>query len=131
MPRVNVEIAYSTIRLHSRKSRAQAFSKVLCIFEIWYERSGRVCFAIQARGLCDGCQLMYFICSGLSCQAMFRVVSNWLYSFSVVFRRDMNTKVLVLSCRNSFPQNLKVPCSSFSTKNCWNTEFMAPAPSGR
>ena len=40
---------------------------------------------------------MYFICSSLAYQAMFRVVSNWLYSLSVVFRRDTNTKVLVLS----------------------------------
>ena len=27
---------------------------------------------------------------------MFRVVSDWLYSLSVVFGRDMNAKVLVL-----------------------------------
>ena len=50
-----------------------------------------------SKRLCDGTQLMDFVCCSLSCQTMFRVVSDWLHSLSVFFGRVMNTDVLVLS----------------------------------
>ena len=40
---------------------------------------------------------MYFVCCSLSCQTMFRVMSDWLYSLSVVFDCDVNAKVFILS----------------------------------
>ena len=46
----------------------------------------------QSKRLCVRSQLMYFNFRRLSCQAMFRVVSDWLHSLSVVLSRDMNTK---------------------------------------
>ena len=39
-------LLYNTIAL-MRKSRTQAFPKVFCIFQIRYEKSGRVCLAVQ------------------------------------------------------------------------------------
>ena len=39
---------------------------------------------------------MYLTRSSLSCQTMFRFMSDWLYSFSVVLRCDTNTKIFVL-----------------------------------
>ena len=49
MPRVDEDVARSTNLLHSRRSLAQAFSNALSIFEIWHERSERICLAIQAK----------------------------------------------------------------------------------
>ena len=40
---------------------------------------------------------MYFACCSLSCQTVYRVVSDWLNSLSVVFGCDTNAKVFVLS----------------------------------
>ena len=99
------------------------FRKCFVSSKYGYDRSGSFCLDIQARDLCDGSQLMYFICSSLSCQAMFRVRSVLSFAVTRVPKSS--------SCRNSFPQNLKVPCYSLPTKNCCNTEFMASAPSGR
>ena len=39
---------------------------------------------------------MHFTRSSLSCQTVFRVVSDWLCSFSVILCCDKNTKVFVL-----------------------------------
>ena len=93
MPRVDVDVAYSTIWLHSRKSRTQALSNVLWTFR--YGLRDQVVF--PGERLCDGSQLMYFVCCSLSCQTVFRLVSDWLNSLSVIFGRDMNAKVFVLS----------------------------------
>ena len=60
-------------------------------------REVRACLSCNpSERLCDGSQLMYFVCCSLSCQTMFRVVGDWLYSLSVVFGCDMNTKSLRL-----------------------------------
>ena len=40
---------------------------------------------------------MHFVCCSVSCQTMFRVVSDWLYSLGVIFGRDMNIIVLVFA----------------------------------
>ena len=40
---------------------------------------------------------MYFVCCCLSCQTVFHVISDWLYSFGVVIGCDMNAKVFVLA----------------------------------
>ena len=44
---MDVDVAYSTILLHTRKSLTQTFSNVLYFFEMRYERSGHVCLAIK------------------------------------------------------------------------------------
>ena len=49
---------------------------------------------------------MCFVCCSLSCQALFRVMSDWLHPLSVVFGCDVNAKVFVLS--ELFSANLKL-----------------------
>ena len=112
MPRVDVDVAHSTTFIAIR-----------------YGRSSRVCLAIQARDRVTDSQLVYFFCCRLPRQAVLDIESDWVYSFGVVLGCDMNVNVFVLS--ESFPQNLRIPCSSLPTKNCCNTKFLTSAPSER
>ena len=68
----------------------------------------RACLSCNpGKRLCDGSQLMYFVCCSLKLPKS-------------------------SSCRNSFPQNLKVPCVLlYQPRIVANTEFMASALSGR
>ena len=70
---------------------------------------------------------MYFVRSSLSCQTVFHVVSDWLYSFGVVFGCDMDAKVFVLSeFLSAKPEDTAF---FFTNQDCCYTEFMTSAPS--
>ena len=88
-------ILYDSIAF-TQVSNTSIFKRALNLRDtVWEIRSGLSCDPSER--LCDGSQLMYFACCSLSCQTVFRVVSDWLNSLSVVFGCDANAKVFVSS----------------------------------